>query len=47
MRKKPSKWLDRGLFFVGYSRVDSPRYCAEQAVKACPGKFDVISRQSS
>lgn len=29
------------------SCVDSPRYCAEQAVKACPGKFDVISNTTN
>lgn len=25
------------------SCVDSPKYCAQQAVKQCPGKFDVVS----
>lgn len=25
------------------SCVDSPKFCAEEAVKACPDKFDVIS----
>lgn len=29
------------------SCVDSPRFCAEQAVKACPGSFDVISNTTN
>ncbi len=27
--------------------VDSPRFCAEEAVRACPSKFDVISNTTN
>lgn len=37
--------LGQGQFMV--SCVDSPKYCAQQAVKACPGQFDVVSNTTN
>lgn len=37
--------LGPGQFMI--SCVDSPKYCAQQAVKSCPDKFDVISNTTN
>lgn len=37
--------MGNGQFMI--TCVDSPRYCAEQAPRSCPGGFDVVSNSSN